>query len=939
MSGNVLISGLSSINTSVPFIPPEKTSIWSKKSFALWCLNIITAGLYTPLERISKKYEIFQLKQRESVLKDRMLANSKKFNEFDKELSDLLNPLNEETFDQKDILSKLGKLEKKVTTFVEETDDPRHVITQRVAFSPIQFFASLIYNLVSFGLYGIVQSNHLDDEVVYLKEKEKYTGKQMMAESGDRYSHFQHQIKTLHTWIEMKGIFKLLNSSPEGTEKIQLAQQMVELNKKYKDLLQTSKLLEDENKKIQGGHASLETARRAAEKQASDFRLKADQLETEKQGLNEANNQLNDQVNKLNRDATTLQTNLRLAQDRATNTQTKLERLEQILKENGAGGTGPMTALDPQLGPIPPKYTPSNGYQPVKGDFEDEEGNVNSNSQHFKIYKGTTLAELLQIAFNRSFDHLVALGNQPKVKVQFKNSYSILERPFVMNIVYGQMVYELLLGAKLYKDGCHGFAVKFNQDVEVGASFPMKVQTVKWEGEGENKKRKAEVKIVFAHIDELTPKTNQTQVRHGVDPVGAKFILSQLTQEEKNHLLNLLYEPLIEDGHPELIATRTFMKSPLNATKAKMIEIVHSLIGDMAAVIENRYKGVLNGNWSDKLDMNVYDPFFMKESEKVFLKSENEDSINEDSINEEADINTEHFENIDVTIDVNNVLTKLNLRNLFYSMLYEYQMVAKAMGPDIIAKPLKALPTLEDSSGKQIVQPIVPLDANKALDLFKKQYYISHFLFNSGCLFSNILASICSQPGILTNQANGNNFVNHLKKAMANYLDTEIGKEKFSQDIASEHEVTSHRGYHSRKRPMDVEDYQYWLRNSSQGDIVLRNGVREVRMNPREDLGNLELDICAHMLGVRFVLFITGEPIKIDSNGLMMPVNLTHKHNVFGPTTGVCIRLFNYKNASFYGLYPKLKLPSEKSTVLFEGVSTLNAYWDKCQKISLSNFN
>lgn len=166
------------------------------------------------------------------------------------------------------------------------------------------------------------------------------------------------------------------------------------------------------------------------------------------------------------------------------------------------------------------------------------------------------------------------------------------------------------------------------------------------------------------------------------------------------------------------------------------------------------------------------------------------------------------------------------------------------------------------------------------------QFYYTHFLIgHHGCLFSNLLALFVADR----EQINDENIKN-LKKAMANYLDLH--------------------GEHMRPRVLSLDQYKQWLR----GTINTHVSVYE--------LGEFEINLVAHLMGVRIALFTSNGGTYVDKDtGLLAPAL---SYNIFGPHTASVMNLYNSTGYTYYALFPIL---NETELPAISAIRQITSFW------------
>ncbi len=468
-----------------------------------------------------------------------------------------------------------------------------------------------------------------------------------------------------------------------------------------------------------------------------------------------------------------------------------------------------------------------------------------------------------------------------------------------------------------------------NQGIYMQSSAPeqvLEVQTV-------NGQRILKVVTHFRYHDDFTPgeeALSSTTASYGIDPLGAKCIWEKLNDQEREHLFNLLMEPAIEDAHPALQKAYDYMQS-LPPDRAQLITTLQSLIIDMGVSLEKKYQDLALDEWRATDEegnykyINIADPDL-----QPFTKTKKEFAIHEEKIVE--------WKLDEISLRGGEDPGNFSFFHLMAAAKDHYQFYFKSIQ-------------------KGFHQKIYPAYF-KANPVTKKhledQYYVAHELTSHGCLFSNLLAVLIQDA----RQISADN-IRYLKQAMAAYLDRLRKSAHDVQDLKRQGEqipaerIAEEANRYERFRiaiqadhNLTIEQYQKWLRKEPGAPVI-----KDVLLTPTQ------IDIVAHMLGVRIALFsipnTPSDPARstgqIDPHGRLIPVNENMYDdqsetsvNYFGPNTEEIFLMVSENAYTYYGLFPKLVNEYELirhhqvEPGLARKLTLLNDYW-KARWVVASN--
>ena len=514
-------------------------------------------------------------------------------------------------------------------------------------------------------------------------------------------------------------------------------------------------------------------------------------------------------------------------------------------------------------------------------------------------------AAIMEASFLYSFNQLIemaAAGDKIKLNISDETYCSS-----GACTVYRYMVYDLLRGAKVVDDLCAGFKLRINHNVEMLPSRPENILQFKPDSKGGYQPT---VIVRYKQRDDFTPGEATLQgkgVKYGVDPVSARWILEQLSEEEEEHLLNLLLAPVIENDHPEYVKTKDFMRKT-HDPRVQLVQTAFELMDDMSTAYQDKFASVFANLW----------PKCANEDIPAFEKAED---VKPDmtKIKDDVVINVDSSTTVDWEIDMDVIGDKTagKAKNPHFIDLVTFTKVKYDSFFKTLDDQLLAHPAVEGTRYQQ-----VQFDVGSPS--FNKQYYIAHQMigadanFNGGqrCLFSNLLAIMVSDPHDLTVDN-----VLAMRRAMAAYLDKlqkakaewakikdlstkpkDADKLKELADLAKAFETGI-----LKTHKCNVFQYQLWLRNEPQG----WNGSTWVAMPTSIDISNLtpfEIELCAWTFGVKIGL----QGIKDSKNQVTCPAivdeygRIVPEAEYYGPNTKEHL-LMLCNNGSFYGAFPKLQ--------------------------------
>ena len=373
-------------------------------------------------------------------------------------------------------------------------------------------------------------------------------------------------------------------------------------------------------------------------------------------------------------------------------------------------------------------------------------------------------AEVIEESFNYSFEQLIEMAGKGD-KIHFNKSMELPVKA-ARFALFRYMALDLLKGAQVANhDDCHhGHKVQINSNVKMLPSEPENVLQFK----KDDPKGSYRPVVIVHHRqrDDFTPSAEdclKSFIPYGVDPASAKWILEQLTSDEKEHLFNLLMSPVIENEHADLVKAKEFMQNKLDP-RAELVRTAYNLICNMAAAFDGKFKDtVFSECYQKHLDMDDYEL-------QAFAKEE--------------DIDYTHVKDVETPTGPKVLEWTLDLDVIGDKRPNDAKPRQSEFVDTIVFSQVKQM-SFFNNLDKDIIKNPEPKDkkfptstlafngANNNYDI-NKQYWLAHQMIGANaageggqrCLFSNLLAVLVSNKNDLTDHN-----ANCMRRAMANYLD------------------------------------------------------------------------------------------------------------------------------------------------------------------------
>lgn len=950
------------------FIPPKAESFWTTKTVVFLALNIISLGAWGAFGKYINENRLKELRLNQKNLELQIRELGKQWSELEDDLTDFLrNEKSENLNSSKATLKQFYARNDRLKAIGLKKPDPLVKTIGQVALATIAFAGQMFLSILTVGLYGAVQNYSLQKEIKKAEKESEFIGERFDHEKNRLHDRIRSNIELYGKAIEQEYALKDTETDLEEIKKTDAGQahaeaknakeKVAELQTKQNELQRDLVALRAQKVNAEVNQKKAVTDLTAAQKELQDAQQKNQTLVDKEQAAQKESDRLKEETKKAQQKAAQqeleyrqLQTKLWQAQQ-AGNRVATLE--EQIARQKYVNEhQSEFSKLQTQLKPLAPKYTKraedkemipgaidlDNGDGEIKGNWQNDRpaGWVDFATKYRQRYdeEKRTAAQIFESGFGYACTQLMELASSGD-KIKLNKSFETISTNG-RYALYRFIALDLLQGAKLTENGCLGLQLKINSHVSMLPSQPEYVLRYK-----DNKPI-----VVLEHKlrDDFTPtameKGNQ---KNGVDPISAKWILEQLTQEEKNHLFNLLMSPVIEETHPDAAATRTYMSNAFDP-RVRLVQTAYDLIVDMGeAYVKKFEKDVVPSFFADFFDDYTTKPFVKPEDTIDFSKVVDTDLIT-------ATQPTEWEYDPDVLGDKRavpaysweltqnmpaNVHLQPNFEVTITASLVKYKSFFRNLGQKIIAHP----------ELKGTKWPTLTLD-NPNLN---KQYHMTHQMiganaeFSGGqrCLFSNMLALLVSESKELTNY---NAFA--MRKAMAAYLD-KLQRAKVEWDQKKPADKTAKltkeleklkelailaitfEGAILKTHKCSVPSYQLWLRGEETMQI---RGVWYHKANVNiSDLTDLEIQLCAWTFGIKIGVLglkYSGNDIRCnaiaDEYGRIVP-----EADFYGPNTKEHLLLM-CDNGSFYGAFPKINTTVLKNLDPDDDacISSLSSYWN-----------
>lgn len=956
------MNGPQSIHLS-NFKPPQSEPIWAGKSFIFLALNILTLGIYGAAEKLSKQHRVKELRFNQEELRAQISGINNEWETLENNLSELLRQFNgmdsEETYQQKIIKSGVKRLSGENDSLNDRElheEYPLHATISEVALGTFAFLGQLFANIVTIGLYGVYMNYSLKNQITLLEAQNDHIRGEFNQEKNNRYGRVNHIIGLFEANLDVKDELHNLQAEFDDMKNTDKGQAYIEMNKAKQELDD----LQNRQEQLQKDLAALRVQKVAAEQAKKNLEKDLGDAQDENAALlktnqAQANNatKLAEERNRLANDIGAkdakiaekvkemrdLQVQFNIVRQKAADVQ-RLEREVSRLKD--AGKYQPeVQKLQPELGPIDPEYTPRKDVDgPIPGAMDIKEQRKKPSvdaewidfAEKYNARYGDkySAAEIIEESFHYSFEQLMDMAaNGDKIKFNKSMQIPVAAARFAL---FRHMALDLLTGAQVpARDDCHhGYRVQINPNVRMLPSEPEKVLQFK----KDDQKGNFHPVVIINHKqrDDFTPSAEdclKSFIPYGVDPTSAKWILEQLTNEEKGHLFNLLMSPVIENEHEDLVKAKEFMQN-MQDPRVELVKTAYNLICNIAAAFDGKFKDTVFAKcYETHLDMDDY-------ALEPFIKEEDIDYTHVKDETPTGPVVVEWELDLDVIGDKRGPNAKPSQPNFIDVITFSkvrQESFFKNLDRGLIVNP-------EPKDKKFPTNTLGFSNLNNQYDI-NRQYWVTHQMIGADaagdggqrCLFSNLLAILVSNKNDLTDHN-----VNCMRKAMANYLDKlQRARDKWNKiknmsdlpddsDQIKEMAELSERfeklisQYHNKTT---VPAYQLWLRKEPVS-MIGGQWVYPAQNLEAKGLTELEILLCAWTFGVKICLLTITKPsfIEVDDFGRIVP----GKADEYGPNTSE--KLFMGANdGSYYGLACKINIPDGLEPDDEDNLADLSDYW------------
>ena len=878
---------------------PQQTSPFLLLNYLV--INILTAGIWGTVNSLYRQHHIKKLEIKQADLLRNATQLAESWDELAQRLVRLQQEFNliENHFDNEEIIRLKGKIQEislekeniNLQEVAEEDKIPQGRFRQ-VALTIVSFCSHLLTNICTLGFYGVSQRNSLKIKMGNLQAENLFLERKIQDIKEGSYQALQQQINFFNSRLDREHEFgALARGAGAGHlyEVVELRKQAAFLKAQHQQIEERYEALNVQYVVSQKAEGNLDIFR----EELNDATSVNANIQKQMGAVQAENIRIRNERDEKAGELADIRNGLEIVNQQAIRVQ-NFE--EQIMRLEGADA---FLNLQNRLGPIPPKYIPdAAAFERAKegavGVDDYSETNKENWSVHAFTYNGlTTASDVFKAGFSAALKHFFEMAEMEPPLFMLNRSMGTPDSAGVQAI-YRYIAMSWLMDGKIVAD-CHGNQLQLNnKGIVMLPSLPEKVLEMKNEGG-------RQLSCIITHFnqrDDFTPSEevlSHTSAASGIDPIAAKCILAQLTEEELAHLKNLVLEPLIEDNRPEYQGALEFMRN-LPQERAQLIHTACGLIDDMGVALQAKFGSSIAALlWKDYLDVENFDlqPLRKEKAEEwnVPLEVVKADKEEMDQI-------------VDWRLDYD-LFKNDQFADLIETSKQTYQSYFEVIKPDLLTTHFNKTLKIDSITWNHM----------------KPQYYLQHaYIREQGCLFSNLLGIFVHD----VTKIKASN-IRKFKQTMAAYLDDPKHAAKYEEALRIEHGIT-------------VDQYKMWLRDQEGApEIVIKN------------LTPLQIDIAAHTFGVRIALFTPPSGPQdfavtsgqVDEFGRLVPSEDIPGH-YFGPHTKEVLLMAVENNHTYYGVFPRLnlQLPEAKLFVednnQYENLVQLNNYW-KSQSIKYPN--
>jgi hypothetical protein len=895
-----------------------------------WGLNILSFGIYAATDTLVKQHHIKNLTR---IQKEHFSQIEGLMNDLNQREKHLINSLKEDDSENINTLSE--RIQKRAPHQKNLQDNLKFDLTvakrlSKLALKVIAFIGQLMGNILTLGLYGIYTHHLLRKHICLLEVQNENRQNRLNQWQEEQYQYFQQIIEHCSYYMTLKREHQILQKT-DGVkmygELKEARNQLVHLQKRQDQLHTEITALRTQKLVVEQDLQKSQTLLHQKEDEIYQLYLKFDLLGEKQRELNykyiilgKENAQKAKELTEKRRESVNLQTALDGLQAKTQALERQITYLQTTLKNQPY-----LIQLGSQIGPLPPKYHPLPGTPLlIAGTMDLQEMRNHLDSQQIAFAEEynqrygdkQTAAEVIAAGFQYAFDQLIKMAEENDL-IRLNRSEETAATPGAY-AVYRYMILDILSGAKVDSNFCSGYLLRINENVSMLPSSPEKIIQRK----GDEKNGWTEViQLRYKQRDDFTPSEETLRLRDGVNAVAAKWILEQLTQEERDYLFLDLMKPVIVQKknlrHPHYVKMRRLMKK-LPAERRNLVQLASEHIQDLGTAIQFKFgQTVLSTCWKKHANDKNLDPFVNPEENETGL-----DKIPNVQSNQTADIKREKWE-IDEQV-LSNRGSQTGFCDLIKKSRENYQKLFQHLDFD------ENLLASREKPGREFNR--------LSWESARQQYHVTHQMIGANfegqggvrCLFSNLLAILVTDKKDITLEN-----VKDLRKAMAAYLDKlqsaqATWQSKATPDLKKWAELASaFKETIKITHDCTVEEYQAWLRNDERASGKARN----------IDIGNLtqfEIQLAAYTIGVRIGLLyihMSQEGIsQVDEYGRILP-----GAEMYGSNTkeillmGISDHGRRGGGATYYGLFPKLQIENNELLQLnpeaFNAALTLQSYW------------
>lgn len=545
--------------------------------------------------------------------------------------------------------------------------------------------------------------------------------------------------------------------------------------------------------------------------------------------------------------------------------------------------------LQKRMGPLPAKYQPTEQELRQLEQVKEEKEILYSPSFAKRFAGIKSVPEFFKVGFADALKKIFDLVEQDRIKLNCSVGTPTSKAGIV---VYRFLALDWIKEGKIVKT-CQGYELHLNNEgIKLISSLPenvLKLQKV-------NGIDQIVIAVQFGARCDFIPGEEvlkYTFSPYGINPIAAKCLWERCSLEGREHFLNWILEPAMEENCSEYIAAIHFMET-LTKKKRKEFMILRDLIDDMAIALEAKFKhDIAMMEWQPylKTDDIELQPFVKNESDSII-----DTPLGMNEIKNDFFVPWKLDENILSGTTKEGVVQQKEFYQLIKDAQASYQIYFNHLKSSLLLYPM--------AQGKII--------SRVSMEQLSHQYYCTHeIMWDHGCLLSNLLSVISIKKKDISSKN-----VDKLKIAMASYLDIHDHAAKFEGALKNDFKCS-------------VKKFIEWLRKKD-------DFLDDISLTPTV------LEIAAHTLGIRIALFspssdasdLAYTKCEADEYGRIVPVKEIEGH-YFGPQTKELFFMAVLNDNSYYGLFPRMNVKTMTASTLglspkeWQKICQLNQYYSK----------